>query len=350
MLLLFTSCITSKEAKFNNIIFQKIYETDEISNIDSTLSPISACLDPHGFAHVLIPTNSIYICIDTNGRIIKKINLSKPQHGELLLPVSILIHKNQVTIFDSYRRLLVFYDDDFNILKKTRLTRYPNKFRLDGDYIYYSTDFLSNSENKNNEEIYYGNKIYKQHLISKEEEVIYCMDSISIKRVLVELDLKYPLLLDFDYSINTKTIYCAPQRYDKLFILAKQKKAIDTIINNTTWEAIPYTEEEKQEKYNSFKQFNLGSYPIDKVKIEYKFALNSLAIDPEDNIWIISACIGHNTPIDIYSTHTNSQCSFQLKGFNDAILNVNKNYFMIYELDPIKKRKIALYKYKLINK
>ena len=343
LMLTIYSCAKQERVNFNSIEYIKIYETNTITDIDPTSSPISACIDPQGDVHVLIPVNSTYVRLDTTGKVVTVVQLSQSEYGELLLPTALQVDNGQIVIFDSYRRLLVFFDYEFKILKKVRLNRFPNKFKIDGDFLYYSADFLTKVDSGGRCEIFYGNKVYKQHLITKQEDVIYAMDSITLSQVLVQLDLRYPLLLDFDYNKKSKYIIYSPKRYDQYFVLSQKKHSVDTIIKMNDWNPIPYTDKEKEEKNNSFRHMYLGAYPIDKIKIEYKFAINTLKIDSKNNIWVVSSQDSCNIPINIYSYDSKNQCSFLLSGFNEINFDINEKY-------PAKEKRIVLYKYKLLSK
>lgn len=350
LMLTIYSCAKQERVNFNSIEYIKIYETNTITDIDPTSSPISACIDPQGDVHVLIPVNSTYVRLDTTGKVVTVVQLSQSEYGELLLPTALQVDNGQIVIFDSYRRLLVFFDYEFKILKKVRLNRFPNKFKIDGDFLYYSADFLTKVDSGGRCEIFYGNKVYKQHLITKQEDVIYAMDSITLSQVLVQLDLRYPLLLDFDYNKKSKYIIYSPKRYDQYFVLSQKKHSVDTIIKMNDWNPIPYTDKEKEEKNNSFRHMYLGAYPIDKIKIEYKFAINTLKIDSKNNIWVVSSQDSCNIPINIYSYDSKNQCSFLLSGFNEINFDINEKYILVYEIDPAKEKRIVLYKYKLLSK
>jgi hypothetical protein len=343
VILLFACKNDVREIK--GIQFTKIYEFNATSYTDSAQIQMATCIEKDGNVHLIIPSKSLYLKINLEGIVEKKIFLSELQHGGLQLPNNIQIHNDEIVISDFTSQLVVFYDKSINVKNMFKLYRYPFKFRIVNNNIYYIADYM---EKVSNDEIYYGYKIFRQNMLSNKEDEIYSGELFNPISLRNQLDLNSPKTIDFDINPSNEAIYCIENNYDKFIVNAVKKRHSKVIVNDKNWSPILYSSTEKEQMINYLKSTTLQSYPVENIKLDYKLSINNIALDPDGNIWLVSSSDKNEIPIKIYSSDQKSFCLFSIPEYSQAKLCVTEKYFLLYEMDPfVNKLKLALYEYTL---
>ncbi|WP_249858816.1 hypothetical protein [Prevotella sp. TCVGH] len=338
-------CGCQKESKpIKKITLKKLYECDATALTDSLKTPSTSCLTSNGTVFLLIPSKTLLLEINRYGIINKKIDLCNLQYGGLRSPSCIQSYNNNIIISDISSKLIIFYDKNLNVLKSVKLYGYPLKFRIVNDNIYYLADEMNKVSQH---EQYYSYKIFRHNMITNVEKEMYKGETINILSLRKELNLNTPKTIDFCLSNNEK-LYCVVNSYDNLCVERISDNAHRKVINDDKWVPIPYESVERKKYISYLKSYILRSYPVEKIKIDYKLSINSMTTDSYGNLWLVTASRKNEIPIRIYSNDYKSCCCFSIKGYSVAQLNLQSKYLLVSETNPFNYRaKFILYEYRL---